>query len=124
MDLRENSKAKLEDQEVVSNVEGEDLSRKELVRMFAVGLTFTNTSFKQSVLSSCYFRNCRFIKCDFTGATIKESNFKGARPHRRMMANLAMKPSRASPSCVNHRWWARGLSPVVRGAEPKVAGTP
>jgi len=78
MDLRDNKKTKIEDKEFTAALREADLSRTELVRVFAVGLTFTGVSFKQCVLSSCYFRNCRFIKCDFTGATIKDSILRGA----------------------------------------------
>ena len=78
MNLSANKKPRIEDQEFTSDLRDEDLSRKDCVRLFAVGKTFRNVSFKQSTIESCYFRNSRFIKCDFTGASIKESNFKGA----------------------------------------------
>ncbi len=78
MELRDNRKEKIEDKEFSAALRDEDLSRKELTRVFAVDQTFTGVSFKQCVFASCYFRNCKFIRCDFTGASIKESNFKGA----------------------------------------------
>jgi hypothetical protein len=64
-------------------LEKEDLKdlnfeRHELTRVYAVGLTFTDVSFKQSVIHECYFRNCVFKNCDFTGANISHTNFQGA----------------------------------------------
>lgn len=55
-----------------------NFERHELVRVYAVGLTFTKVSFKQSILDECYFRNCIFKNCDFTGANIFRTNFQGA----------------------------------------------
>lgn len=64
-------------------LEEEDLKdlnfeRYELTRVYAVGLTFTDVSFKQSIIHECYFRNCVFRNCDFTGANISQTNFQGA----------------------------------------------
>jgi hypothetical protein len=79
MELRDNKKEKIEDKEFFAGLRDIDLSRKELVRVYAVDQAFTGVVFKQCVFASCYFRNCKFIRCDFTGASIKDSNFKGAR---------------------------------------------
>ncbi len=54
------------------------MSQHTLRQVFAVKQTFIDVNFKQSVISQCYFRNCRFIKCDFTGASISRSNFRGS----------------------------------------------
>jgi len=78
MELRDNKKEKIEDKEFSTVLRGDDLSHKELIRVYAVDQIFTGVTFMQCVFTSCYFRNCRFIRCDFTGAIIKESNFKGA----------------------------------------------
>lgn len=78
MKLQEHKKAVIENKEFLGEVRDENLSLKELTRVFAVDVTFLNVSFKQSVFSLCYFRNCRFIRCDFTGANIKESNLRGS----------------------------------------------
>ena len=78
MELRDNRKEKIEDQEFSAGLRDTDMSRKELTRVFAVAQTFVGVSFKQCVFISSYFRNCKFIRCDFTGANIKDSNFKGA----------------------------------------------
>lgn len=78
MTLLDNKKPRLEDMEFSVNVNGEDYSRHDFVRMYAVRLVFTNVRFKQSNFIECYFRNCRFIDCDFTGAFIKASNLQGS----------------------------------------------
>lgn len=77
MGIREHRKERLEDKEFEGEVV-ESFERKELVRIFAVDVTFKGVSFKQSVLMNCYFRNCTFIRCDFTGTQIKDSNLKGS----------------------------------------------
>lgn len=79
MELHEHKKDVIENKEFRSEVRGEDLSMRELSRVFAVDVTFVDVSFKQCDFSRCYFRNCRFIRCDFTGASIKESNLRGSR---------------------------------------------
>jgi uncharacterized protein YjbI with pentapeptide repeats len=78
MTFRENKKPRLEDVEFTSDPCDADYSRHDLTRVYAVGKVFRKTSFKQSNILGCYFRNCRFIDCDFTGAFIKESNLRGA----------------------------------------------
>jgi hypothetical protein len=77
MGIKDHRKEKLEDKEFDSDVT-ESFERKELVRLFAVGITFTGVVFKQAVLVNCYFRNCTFIRCDFTGTQIKDCNLKGS----------------------------------------------
>lgn len=77
MELVEHVKEKIEDKAIFGAVT-ESFERKELVRVFAVKITFTDTSFKQAVLSGCYFRNCTFIRCDFTGASFKDCYLKGS----------------------------------------------
>jgi hypothetical protein len=78
MELQEHKKAVIENKEFGGDVQTEDLSMRELSRLFAVDVVFADVSFKQCDFSRCYFRNCRFIRCNFTGANIKESNFKGS----------------------------------------------
>lgn len=78
MELQEHTKPVIENKEFRGDVEGEDLSAKEFIRVFAVGVAFMDVSFKQCDFSDCYFRNCRFIRCNFTGANIKESNLRGS----------------------------------------------
>jgi uncharacterized protein YjbI with pentapeptide repeats len=78
MELQEHLKPVIEDKEFVSDVREEDLARKVLCRVFAVGKNFVDSSFKQADISDCYFRNCRFIRCDFTGVKISKSNFRGS----------------------------------------------
>lgn len=78
MTFRENKKLRLEDVEFISDSCDADFSRHDLSRVYAVGKIFRKTSFKQSNIVCCYFRNCRFIDCDFTGAFFKESNLRGA----------------------------------------------
>jgi hypothetical protein len=78
MALRDNKKPKLEDVEFTTDVNGEDFTRHDMVRVFAVGKVFTKISFKQVNFLGCYFRNCRFIGCDFTGAFVKETNLRGS----------------------------------------------
>jgi len=78
MTLIDHKKEKIEDKEFSEDVTGEDYSRKDISRVFAVGKRFKDVDFSQSNLSSCYFRNCRFIKCDFTGAAFKDCYLKGA----------------------------------------------
>lgn len=53
-------------------------ARHELSRVYAVGLTFENVDFKQSIISECYFRKCTFTNCDFTGALIRSTNMQGS----------------------------------------------
>jgi uncharacterized protein YjbI with pentapeptide repeats len=77
MPIRDHVKEKLENKEFTGQVGPESFEQKELVRVFAVGVTFSQVSFKQALVSNCYFRNCRFIECDFTGAQFKESNLRG-----------------------------------------------
>lgn len=77
MGMREHRKELIEDKEFEGEVV-ESFERKELVRVFAVDVTFKGVVFKQAVLINCYFRNCTFIRCDFTGAQIKDSNLKGS----------------------------------------------
>ena len=78
MNLRENVKETLVDQEFYETTRDADLSKKQLDRIYAVDQDFINVSFAQSILTSCYFRKCRFVDCDFTGATMINCNFKGA----------------------------------------------
>jgi len=78
MELQENRKAVIENKEFHGEVRGENLSKKELSRVFAVGVIFIDVSFKQCDFSHCYFRNCRFLRCDFTGTNIRESNLRGS----------------------------------------------
>ena len=78
MELQEHKKAVIENKEFRGEVRGEDLSMREFSRVFAVGVTFVDISFKQCDFSRCYIRNCRFTRCDFTGAKIKESNLRGS----------------------------------------------
>lgn len=78
MELQEHTKPVIENKELRGEVRNEDLSLRELSRVFAVGVAFFDVSFKQSDLSGCYFRNCRFVRCNFTGATIKDSNLRGS----------------------------------------------
>lgn len=77
MGIKEHRKEKLEDKEFDGEVT-QSFERMELVRLFAVGITFKGVIFKQAVLVGCYFRNCKFIRCDFTGVQVKDCNFKGA----------------------------------------------
>lgn len=78
MELKEHKKTVIENKEFCGEVQNEDLSAKEFIRVFAVGVAFIDVNFKQCDFSECYFRNCRFIRCDFTGANIKESNLRGS----------------------------------------------
>lgn len=78
MDIRNNLKPKLEDVEFISDIRDEDFTRHDMTRVFAVGKVFTNISFKQVNFLGCYFRNCRFVRCDFTGALFKETNLRGS----------------------------------------------
>lgn len=78
MIFRDNKKPKHEDVEFTEDISNEDLSRHDMVRVFAVGKVFTKISFKQVNFLGCYFRNCRFIACDFTGAFVKETNLRGS----------------------------------------------
>lgn len=77
MATKEHRKVQIEDQEFYGEIT-EDFEQKELVRTYAVDVVFKGVSFKQAVISNCYFRKCKFIRCNFTGTQIKESNFKGA----------------------------------------------
>jgi uncharacterized protein YjbI with pentapeptide repeats len=77
VEIVEHRKDRLEDKELKGEVV-ESFERKELVRVFAVNITFKDVVFKQAVLTNCYFRNCTFIRCDFTGAQIKECYLKGS----------------------------------------------
>ena len=72
-DLVDRIKQKTEDKEFTADVQGRSFERQELVRVSAVKRVFTDTSFKQAVLNGCYFRNCTFIRCDFTGAHVKDT---------------------------------------------------
>ena len=78
MALRDNKKPRVEDAEFTDDLNGDDFTRHELVRVFAVGKVFTKVIFKQAKFVGCYFRNCRFIGCDFTGAFVKETNLRGS----------------------------------------------
>lgn len=77
MTILEHRKERIEDKEFKGEVV-DSFERKELIRIFAVDVTFTGVVFKQAVLTSCYFRNCTFIRCDFTGTQFKDSNLKGS----------------------------------------------
>lgn len=77
MEIVEHRKQRLEDKEFKGEVI-ESFERMELLRIFAVSITFKDVVFKQAVLSNCYFRNCTFIRCDFTGTQIKECYLKGS----------------------------------------------
>lgn len=78
MELQEHKKPVIENKEFRGDVQGEDLSAKEFIRVFAVDVAFVDVSFKQCDFSDCYFRNCRFIRCNFTGANIKGSKLRGS----------------------------------------------
>lgn len=78
MTLRINKKPRLEDLEFTVDQDGADYSRHDFVRVYAVRRVFRKVTFKQSNLVDCYFRNCRFIECDFTGAFIRASNLQGS----------------------------------------------
>jgi uncharacterized protein YjbI with pentapeptide repeats len=71
-------KERLEDKELIGEVTKESFERKELVRLYAVKVIFTDVSFKQASIAHCYFRNCTFIRCDFTGAHVKDTNLRGS----------------------------------------------
>lgn len=77
MEVVEHKKDRIEDKEFKGEVV-DSFERKELLRVFAVNVTFKDVIFKQSILSNCYFRNCTFIRCNFTGAHIKECYLKGS----------------------------------------------
>ena len=77
MSLIDHKKEKIEDKEFSQDVSGEEYTRKDISRVFAVGKVFTGVNFSQSNLSSCYFRNCRFIRCNFTGTAFKDCYLKG-----------------------------------------------
>lgn len=77
MEIVEHVKERIEDKELRGEVT-ESFERKELVRVFAVNVTFKGVAFKQAALTNCYFRNCTFIRCDFTGTQIKECYLKGS----------------------------------------------
>jgi hypothetical protein len=76
--IKEHQKQKLENKEFYGEIVDESYSQHILSQVYAKSIVFRNVSFKQANLIGCYFRNCRFINCDFTGASIKESNFRGA----------------------------------------------
>jgi hypothetical protein len=78
MELIDHAKPIIEDKEFSADVSGQNLSRQVLRRVFAVNKTFIGVRFEQSEISECYFRNCRFIRCDFTGTSIRRSNFRGS----------------------------------------------
>ena len=78
MAIKDHVKEKLEDKEFTGAISDCSFERKELLRVYAVGIAFKGVSFKQSLISSCYFRNCRFEDCDFTGAQLRDSNLKGS----------------------------------------------
>lgn len=71
-------KTSVKDQEIEHVADKEDFTQHEFVRVYAVKKVFKDVVFKQSNILSCYFRNCRFIDCDFTGVLFKESNFIGS----------------------------------------------
>lgn len=74
----ENKKTSLERKVFPQKVTNHDLSRHIVDYVYAVGTIFEEVTFKQTELSHCYFRNCRFIRCDFTGVIVKDSNFRGS----------------------------------------------
>ena len=78
MEFRDNKKELIENRDIVEDPHDCDLSKKELVRLYAVDKKFTDVNFKQSIIRECYFRKCKFVRCLFDGANIKECNFKGA----------------------------------------------
>lgn len=78
MKTQNNAKSQLKDHEIQAVAEKEDLSRHELLRVYAIGITFVGVNFKQCNFLSSYFRKCRFVECDFTGSLFKESNFIGS----------------------------------------------
>jgi hypothetical protein len=61
MELKKHVKKAVKDQEVVADVSKEDLTQSELLRVYAVKIIFTDVVFKQCNITSCYFRNCRFV---------------------------------------------------------------
>ncbi len=72
-------KPQLIDVEITEDVKDESHARKELVRVYAVNIAFSDVDFQQCVFSDCYFRNCTFIRCNFTGAAFKSSILRGSR---------------------------------------------
>ncbi|NOT16568.1 MAG: pentapeptide repeat-containing protein [Sulfuriferula sp.] len=78
MSLIEHIKERIEDKEFSEHVENYSFTRKEFVRVYAVGITFSGVDFSQCSFNSCYFRNCRFIRCNFTGSSFKESYLRGS----------------------------------------------
>lgn len=77
MEIAEHLKDRLVDKEFKGDMT-QSFEQMELVRVYAVKVTFTGVSFKQAALTNCYFRNCTFIRCDFTGTQIKDCYFKGS----------------------------------------------
>jgi hypothetical protein len=77
LEIVEHAKDRIEDKEFKGEVT-ESFERKELVRVYAVKITFTGVVFKQAALTNCYFRNCTFIRCDFTGTQFKDCYLKGS----------------------------------------------
>lgn len=79
--MKTNKKKLIKDKELEQvdlDETGVSFARSEMIRVYAVGLTFRDISFKQAVINECYFRNCTFVKCDFTGANIQSTNMQGA----------------------------------------------
>jgi hypothetical protein len=72
-------KTKIEDKQFTTDIVGQTFEGHELVRVYAAKKVFTDVSFKKTIISACYLRNCTFIRCDFTGAHLKETNFRGAK---------------------------------------------
>lgn len=78
MELLDHIKPIIEDKEFSDDAKNQNLALHVIRRVFAVDKTFSKVSFKQSDISDSYFRNCKFIQCDFTGTTIRRSNFRGS----------------------------------------------
>lgn len=75
--MRDYRKEQMQDKELEGEFSG-SFERKELLRIYAVDVVFKGVSFKQAVISGCYFRNCTFLRCDFTGVHVKDSNLRGS----------------------------------------------
>jgi hypothetical protein len=77
--MNENKKKLLKEKDLLQeDVSEMNFEKHELIRVYAVGITFKEKTFRQSIIDQCYFRRCIFNDCDFTGAHISNTNFQGA----------------------------------------------
>jgi hypothetical protein len=76
--LAESHRIEYKDKAVRCDIEEENWSNIQFVRLVAINKRFTKVDFANSTFDSCYLRNCQFDTCNFAGVRFSSTNLHGA----------------------------------------------